>query len=169
MQVVAKTQAGDTRNYWPGLSRDCQYPAPVPARVITDDGSEFHSPFGGPADMGASGEASGSTARGSTELVPALPSRSLRTALFFGCKSGKDLNKWNRSRGCAGNPEVPLKELEAPAAGIAGEWAEKTGFVARVKTPALDSTSSSSWDTSCLPEVQFFIDGDVYPAHTGSL
>ena len=32
----------------------------------------------------------------------------------------------------------------------------------------MDSTSSSSWDTSCLPEVQFFTDGDVYPAHTAA-
>ena len=46
--------------------------------------------------------------------------------------------------------------------------AEKTGFVPRVRTPVLDSTSSSSWDTSCLPEVQFFTDGDIYPAHTAA-
>ena len=104
--------------------------------------------------MGMSGEA-----RGSTELVPAVPSRSVRTAFF----SNEDLNKWNRGRS-----KVLQKELEAPAAGVAGDWVEKTGFVARARTPALDSTSSSSWDTSCLPEVQFFTNGDIYPAHTAA-
>ena len=102
--------------------------------------------------MGMSGEA-----RGSTELVPAVPSRSVRTALF----SNEDLNKWNRGRS-----KVLQKELEAPAAGVAGDWAEKTGFVARTRTPVLDSTSSSSWEQ--LPEVQFFTDGDIYPAHTNA-
>ena len=93
-------------------------------------------------------------ASGSTELLPASPSRSTI--------------KYNRGR--AGTSKVPLKELEdAPLAGVASEiWAEKQGFVARVRTPALDSTSSSSWNTACLPEVQFFTDGDIYSAHTSA-
>ena len=53
-QVVAKTQCGDIRKYWPTLTRNVQYLNPLPARVITDDGSEFHSPFAG-ADLGATG------------------------------------------------------------------------------------------------------------------
>ena len=93
--------------------------------------------------------------RGNTELDPALPSRSLRTALF----SSEDLNKWNRGRS-----KVLQKELEASASGVAGDCAEKTGFVARTRTPVLDSTSSSAWEQ--LPEVQFFTDGDIYQAHT---
>ena len=95
-------------------------------------------------------------ASGSTELLPASPSRST--------------TKSNRGRGRAGTPKVPLKELEdAPLAGVASEiWAEKQGFVARVRTPALDSTSSSSWNTACLPEVQFFTDDDIYSAHTSA-
>ena len=43
------------------------------------------------------------------------------------------------------------------------------GFVARTKTPPLtvqDSTSSSSWEQ--LPEVTFFTDGDIYPAHVSA-
>ena len=59
--------------------------------------------------------------------------------------------------------------MEASASSVAGEWAEKTGFVARTKTPpsaVQDSTSSSSWEQ--LPEVTFFTDCDIYPAHVSA-
>ena len=106
-QVVAKTQCGDIRKYWPTLTRNVQYMNPLPPRVITDDGSEFHSPFAG-ADLGATGGE-----RGDSEENPARPSRSaIRTALF----RNEDLSKWNRGRS-----KVLEKELEASASGVAGD------------------------------------------------
>ena len=75
-QVVAKTQCGEIRKYWPTLGRKVQYFDPLPARVITDHGSEFHSTSAG-ADLGATGGE-----RGDSEENPARPSRSaIRTAL----------------------------------------------------------------------------------------
>ena len=42
--LVAKTQSGKVRDYWPSLTRKAQYLGPLPDWLLTDEGGEFHSP-----------------------------------------------------------------------------------------------------------------------------